>query len=179
VAGPRSAIVAFALAVATSCGSAATTPIAAQPSPTVDTTMRDYVALIHTYWMQELAADDASNGANLAARVCLGMDPPGTPTDLQLVDPAACHDRATAILANAQWFLAQLDRTPAPPRFAQDDRAFRDQLPKAIADLIALIAATQSGNKDDVVKAATAYNNDMYPIVTDALNDVDPSVKHP
>lgn len=172
------ATIVLAVALTMSCGGT-TTPTAIHPSPTLDTTARDYVALIHTYWIQEQAADEASNGANVAARVCLGMDPPGTATNLQLVDPTACRERATAILANAQWFLAQLDRTPAPAKFAQDDRAFRDQLPKAIADLNALVSATQSGSKDDVVRAATAYNNDMYPVVTDALNDVDPSVRHP
>ena len=168
-----------ALVIAGCGGSPASTPASPSPSPTVDTTTTNYVALIHTYWTQEQAADEASNGANVAAKVCLGMDPPGTPTNLQLVDSAACRERAVAILANAQWFLAQLDQTPAPAKFASDDRAFRNQLPKAITDLKSLITATQTGTKDDIVRAAAAYNADMYPIVTDALNDVDPSVRHP
>jgi hypothetical protein len=107
------------------------------------------------------------------------MDPPGTTTNLQLVDPALCQERAAAIRANAQAFLSDLDRTTAPAKFAADDQVFRTQIPKAIADLNALISATQTGDKNAVVQAATAYNNEMYPLVTDALNDVDPSVKHP
>jgi hypothetical protein len=64
-------------------------------------------------------------------------------------------------------------------QFSTDDRAFRTQIPKAILDLKALISASESGNKEAVLAAASAYNNDMFPIVTDALNDVDPSVAHP
>lgn len=161
------------------CGARTEASATAHPSPTSDSRTREYVALIHRYWIQEEAADVATNSSNVAAKVCLGIDPPGAATNLQLVDPAACHERAVAILANAKWFLAQLDQTPAPPKFAQDDQAFRGQLPKAITDLMALIAAADVSNKIAVVQAATAYNDDMYPMVTDALNDVDPSVKHP
>jgi len=50
---------------------------------------------------------------------------------------------------------------------------------KAIAALEALISAAGTGSKEAVLQSATAYNNDMVPIVTDALNDVDPSVAHP
>jgi hypothetical protein len=154
------------------------THLASAP-PTPDLVAQNYVSLIHNYWIHEQTADGASNGSNLAAKVCLGMDPPGTPMNLELVDPAQCRGRAVALLANAQRFLTDLDRTPAPPKFAPDDQAFRTQLPKAIADLKALIAATDTGSKNAVLQAATAYNNDMYPIVTDALNDVDPAVSHP
>ena len=84
-----------------------------------------------------------------------------------------------ALLAVHQNFLKGLESTPAPARFAPDDQAFRTQLPRTIADLNVLISAAKTGNKGDVLQAATAYNNDMYPIVTDALNDVDPSVTHP
>ena len=156
-----------------------TSPKAAVTSPSPDPATQNYVALIHNYWIQEQAADEAANGSNLAAKVCLGMERPGATTTLQLVDPGQCRERAVALIANAQRFLSDLDRTPAPPRFAQDDHAFHTQLPKAIADLSALIAATDTGNKNAVLQAATAYNDDMYPIVTDALNDVDPAVKHP
>lgn len=69
--------------------------------------------------------------------------------------------------------------TPPPLKFAADDQTFRTQLPKTISDLKALIAAAETGNKSAVLEAATAYNNDMFPTVTDALNDVDPSVSHP
>lgn len=168
---------ALVLSLSSACGS--TSPVIAATSPTPDSVTRNYVALVHTYWIQEQAADQVSNGRNVAARVCLGVDPPGTPPNPQIVDPPNCRDRAVSILANQQKFLSDLDSTPAPPKFAADDRAFRTQLPKAIADLKALVSAAETGNKDAVLQAATAYNNDMYPIVTDALNDVDPSVVHP
>src|SRR5438874_865775 len=64
-------------------------------------------------------------------------------------------------------------------KVAADDQAFRTQLPKTISDLKALISTAETGSKNAVLEAATAYNNDMFPVVTDALNDVDPSVSHP
>ncbi|TMD99076.1 MAG: hypothetical protein E6I72_01745 [Chloroflexi bacterium] len=166
------------LAACSGASTGTATP-AATPSPARDAAAEAYVALIHNFWIEEQSADEASNGKNLAARVCLGVDPPGTPADLQLVDPAACHERAIALLATHQKFLGDLDRTPAPAKFLPDDQVFRAQIPKTIADLNRLISATQSGGKSAVLQAATAYNGDMYPSVTDALNDVDPSVRHP
>lgn len=154
-------------------------PSAAAASPSPDLVTANYVELVHDYWVREQAADEASNGSNVAAEVCLGVARPGAVTNLELIDPGRCRARAVALLANAQRFLSDLQRTPAPPRFAQDDQAFRTQLPKAIADLKALIAATGTGNRDTVLRAATAYDDDMYPVVTDALNDVDPAVRHP
>jgi hypothetical protein len=148
-------------------------------SPTPDSVTRSYVALAHNYWVQEQVADGLSNGSNLAARVCLGKDPPDAPNNLQFIDPPMCLERATAILTNQQKFLSDLGSTEPPAKFAADDKAFRTQLPKAIADLKTLISAAKTGNKDAVLQTATAYNNDMFPIVTDALNDVDPSVVHP
>lgn len=148
-------------------------------SPTPDLVTTNYVALVHDFWIQEQAADIVSNGSNLAAKVCLGSDPPGSATRLQLVDPKQCGARAVALLGVHQNFLKGLDSTPAPANLAADDQAFRTQLPRTIADLNVLISAAKTVNKGDVLQAATAYNNDMYPIVTDALNDVDPSVTHP
>jgi hypothetical protein len=98
---------------------------------------------------------------------------------VQLIDPPLCRERAAAILANEQKFLTDLDSTPPPVKFAADDQAFRTQLPQAIADLKSLIAVTETGNREAILEAATAYNNDLFPVVTDALNDVDPSVAHP
>jgi hypothetical protein len=158
-------------------GSAATKVEVA--SPTADAVTVSYVALVHDYWIGEQAADEVSSGSNVAARVCLGMKPPGAPSQLQLIDPSMCKERAVAILANQQKFLSDLDRTPPPPKFAADDQVFRMQISKAIADLQALISATQTGSKQAVLDTATAYNDDMFPTVTDALNDVDPLVPHP
>lgn len=112
-----------------SAGSSASPPIAVV-SPTPDLVTRNYVALVHDFWIQEQAADVASNGSNLAAKVCLGTDPPGTPVKLQSVDPTMCKERAVALLAVHQKFLSDLATTPPPPKLAADDLAFRTQLPK-------------------------------------------------
>jgi len=165
------------LAGCSNAGTAASTPSVASPTP--DQVAQRYVALVHAFWIGEQAADVAVGRSNLAAKVCLGRDPPGAPPDMQVVDPSMCRERAVAILANHQKFLSDLDGTPPPAKFAGDDRVFRAQLPRTIADLKALISAADSGSKDAVLAAATTYNNDMYPLVTDALNDVDPSVRHP
>jgi hypothetical protein len=148
-------------------------------SPTSDAVARNYVALVHNYWIQEQAADGASKGANVAARVCLGKQPPDAPSNVQLIDPPMCRERGVAILANQEKFLSDLSSTPPPSQFSADDQAFRTQIPRAIVDLKALISASETGNKEGALAAATAYNNDMFPIVTNALNDVDPSVQHP
>jgi len=147
-------------------------------SPASDSVTQSYVAMVHSYWIQEQAADEASNGANVAVRVCLGRKPPDAPSNLQLIDPPSCRERAVAILANQDRFLNDLNSTPAPSQFSTDDQAFRTQIPKVIVHLKALISASETGSKEAVLAAATAYNNDMFPIVTDALNDVDPSMAH-
>jgi hypothetical protein len=168
--------------VVVSCSSASSSsssPKLAVTSPTSDAIARNYMALVHNYWVQEQAADGATNGANVAARVCLGKQPPDAPSNVQLIDPPMCRERAVAILANQVRFLSDLGSTAPPLKFSADDQAFRTQISKAIVDLKALIATSESGNKEAVLAAATAYNNDMFPIVTDALNDVDPSVAHP
>jgi hypothetical protein len=168
------------VAVLAGCSNASTAaPTSSAASPTPDLVAQRYVALVHAFWIGELTADVAVGRSNLAAKVCLGTDPPGAPPDVQVVDPATCRERAVAILANHQKFLSDLDATPAPAKFAGDDRVFRAQLPRTITDLKALISAADSGSKSAVLAAATTYNNDMYPLVTDALNDVDPSVRHP
>ena len=149
------------------------------PSSTANSVTQAYVALVHDYWIGEQAADEVSNGSSVAARVCLGKEPPSAPSKVQVIDPAMCRERAVAILANQQKFLSGLSSTPAPPKFAADDQAFRTQIPKAIADLQALISASETGSKQAVLEAASAYDDDMFPVVTDALNDVDPSVTHP
>ena len=75
--------------------------------------------------------------------------------------------------------MVDLVGTPAPARFAVDDHVFQTQIPTTISDLKSLISAAQSGIKTAVRDAATVYNGNMFPSVTDALNDVDPSVSHP
>jgi hypothetical protein len=157
-----------ALMLGCSIGSGGSPKQAAIPSPTPDLATRAYVALISNYWSDYRTAE--GNGP----QVCFG----GSSNDVQLVNPPTCRTRAIAMLAVHQKFLSDLDSTPPSPRFAADDRAFRSQLPKAIDDMKAIISAADSGSKEAVFQATSAYVDDMIPIVTNALDDVDPSVVH-
>lgn len=149
---------------------------AASPSP--DAATLKYVALIKSYWIQVQAADEATSTTNFAARVCLGTVSPTSPTDLPLIDPQKCRERMLVSLTVHERFLSALKTTTAPPQFAADDQAFRTQLPMGIADLKVLISVTAKGTKQAVLQAATTYVSDFFPVVIDALNDVDPSVVH-
>jgi hypothetical protein len=153
------------------CGATPTKAVVSSPSP--DSVTRDYVNLVHTFWSDIEAADEVSRG-NVAARTCLG----GAATNMQLIDPPTCRDRALALLAAQQKFLSGLDSTPAPAEFAADDQVFRSQIPRTIADLRALISAADTGSKDAVLQATTKYLQDMVPTVTGAMDHVDPSVVH-
>jgi hypothetical protein len=137
-------------------------------SPTPNSATRAYVALISNYWSDYKTAE--GNGA----QVCFG----GFSNDVRLVNPPICRTRAVAMIAVHQKFLSDLDSTPPPPKFAADDRAFRSQLPKAISDMKAIISAADTGSQEAVPQATTVYVDDMIPVVTDALDDVDPSVVH-
>jgi hypothetical protein len=140
-----------------------------EPSPkaaavaTPNSTAAKYVALIRDYWIHYVAP--RADGAV----VCW---------DARAVDPAKCRDRAAAILVVNQKFLSDLDITPPPPTFATDDQIFRGQLPKAIAQVKVMISAAESGDKQAVIQATTAYVDDMIPPVTSSLDHVDPSVIH-
>jgi len=57
-------------------------------------------------------------------------------------------------------------------------QALRSQLPKAIVDMQAMISASATGDKLAVVDEPPACVSAMMPIVTDALNLVDPAVLH-
>ena len=154
-----------------------TTPTVAA-SPTPDATTLKYVALIKSYWIQVLAADEATSTTNVAALVCLGKVSPAAPNELQFVDPKKCHARMVVSLSVHERFLAVIKAAKAPPQFAWDDQVFRAQLPKGIAHVKTLIAVTTNGSKEAVLQAAITYDNDFFPIVTNALDDVDPSVVH-
>jgi hypothetical protein len=97
---------------------------------------------------------------------------------LQAIDPVVCGQRAVAILAAQEMFLNDLGATVAPARFAADDQVFRTQIPKAIADVKSLIAACATGGKQAVLDASGLYVGDMKSTVTNALDDVDPTVVH-
>jgi hypothetical protein len=166
---------ALVVVFSTACGSSSTQAVIS--SPTSDSVTQNYVALVRSFWSDILAADEVSLG-NVAARTCLGKTGPAAATNMQLVDPPMCRERAVAHVAAQQKFLSGLDSTPAPPKFAADDHAFRTQIPKTIADLKAMIFAADTGSKDAVVQATTVFLNDMIPTVARAMDDVDPSVSH-
>jgi len=171
------------VAASSSCGSSPN-QAGASPRPTVvvspspDAATLKYVALIKTYWTQVQAADEATSTTNVAARVCLGMASQLAHENAQLVDPAQCRARMLASLPVHEGFLKALQTTPAPPQFSADDQAFRTQLPLGIADLKKLISTTATGNKQNILLASITYVGDFIPIVTSALDDVDPSVVH-
>lgn len=146
-------------------GSPKQTAVAA---PTPNSLTRNYVALVSGYWSDYKTAE--GNGAH----VCWGDQS----NDVRLVNPALCRSRSVARRAVHEKFLSDLDSTQPPPKFAADDRAFRSQLPKAIADVKAMISAADTGSQDAVFQATTVYVDDMIPVVTNALDDVDPSVVH-
>jgi polyhydroxybutyrate depolymerase len=148
------------------------------PSAMADAATQSYVALVRGYWDGIQTADVVMGDTNLAARNCLGNASPGAATNISIIDPAVCRERAIALLAVHQKFLSDLGATPAPPRFSADDKVFRAQVPKGIADLKGMITACGTGSKQAVRDATVVYVNDMIPAVTSALDDVDPTVVH-
>ena len=172
------ALTAGLLLGAVACGNSAANaspqpPTPSQPAP--DPVTQRYVALVHSYWVQYKAAEGV---VPRFARVCWGQTSRVAPSDTRVVDPASCRETAAAILPSHESFLSNLDTAPAPAKFAADDQVFRRQLPKAIADVKAMMAAAAAGNREAVLKYMTAYVDDMVPRVTLALDDVDPSVVH-
>jgi hypothetical protein len=154
----RYGLVAMLVAIGVgACGYAgqATSNDAHTPSP--DGRTSAYVALVQTVYIKyNSARGDAYDNCVVT------------------VDPMQCHDHGVAMVAVWQQFLGDLDTTPAPPRFAVDDRTIREHLPRGIADLQAMVAAAGRNDSGAVVLAAQAYIGDMQPTVTDALGDVYP-----
>jgi hypothetical protein len=132
------AVVAWLVVLASCGGSDATKPTIASPTP--DSVATRYVALVRDYWNRYV---DARGNGGL---VCY---------DPKYVDPAMCRQRAAAVLAVHEKFLGDLDTPPPPPKFAADDQIFRSQLPKAIADVKAMISAADSNDPDAVLRATT------------------------
>jgi hypothetical protein len=156
------AMVACGIASSSACGG---TSMHSASSPTTDATAR-YVALVHNYWIQYKKAEgDIPSFA----------DECGYYTSK--VQPSACRPRIAAILPIHEKFLADLNATPAPPRFAADDHAFRTQLPTAIENLKATMAAADAGNGQSVSAAFEAYVEAMMEIFPN-LDHVDPSITH-
>ena len=171
------------------CGGGGPSSSSSSPSssPSPDLVTTNYVVLIHNYWIQYKTAEgdldhitpsNAAFGSQDAARVCFGYASPSDAQDINLVNPPTCGKVAAAMLAVHRKFLSDLNATQAPPKFATEDQAFRMQLPKAIAGMQAMISASAGGNKQSVVDATANYISAMIPVVTDALDTVDPSVVH-
>ncbi len=185
--GRQALLLLFALVVLAACGGSAASSNPT-PTPTPDSLTLRYIALVHKYWIAYKTAEGdldhlsgtsyAPFGADDLPRVCFGYPSPRMPRDLGVVDPAKCGRLSTAIVVVHEQFLSDLGATPAPVKFASDDQVFRNQLPKAIADVKSMISASSSGSKEAVVQATTSYVHDMIPAVTDALDDVDPSFVH-
>jgi hypothetical protein len=135
-------------------------------SPTVDTMTKNYIDLANSYWDAHVTATGG------AITVCLG-----TGTGTQGINPPLCRVRAVAMLAVQEKFLSDLDLTPPPTKFAADDRVFRTQLPKTVADLKAMISAADAGTQQGILDAANAFLDDMG-LVLGALNHINPSVEH-
>jgi hypothetical protein len=74
----------------------------------------------------------------------------------------------------AVWesFLKDLNSMPPAPKVAADVRTIRNQLPKGVDDLSAMVAAAGAQDKTATLKAADAYISDMVPTVTNALGDI-------
>jgi hypothetical protein len=139
---------------------------AAAVSPTVDPVTQKYVDLANSYWDAHVTATSG------AITVCLG-----TGTGTQGINPPLCRLHATAMLAVQEKFLSDLDLTPPPAKFAADDRVFRTQLPKTVADLKAMISAADAGSQQGILDASNAFLDDMG-LVLGALTHINPSVEH-
>ena len=162
------------------CGGPSTPAAATSPfsAPTSDAVTQTYVAIVKTYWDGHMAADGASGGINVASRACLGTINDTAPPEETLVEPATCHERGILILASQEKFLADLQGTIAPERFADDDKIFRRDLPRTIVELKAMNSAAAAGNKQATFDAANRYVEIMLTWVVGALHDVDPSTHH-
>ncbi len=166
-----------ALLLAAACSGSSGSSVTST-SPTPDAVTRNYVALVHNYWVQVLAVEGDTNGVKVMAGLCYGKSGPDSSTNLALVDPAQCHDRAVAMLAVQRYFLGDLAVIPVPPQFANDNTVIMAQVTKEIADFQGVIAATATGSKTAVVQATAAAAADVGPL-NSALSHVDPSFVEP
>lgn len=174
----RPAVMISASALLGACGQSSAPPsLSSQPSASesIDPVTRAYVSLVQDWWNRHKAA--AETPPNIV-EACSGRGGNASAHDPNLVDSAQCAARASAILPIDEQFLADLDRTPAPPQFSEQDGVFRIQLPKVIADVRSMLGAATAGNRPAVIQYFLAYGADILPKVTDALDQVDPSVAH-
>ena len=171
----RAALAAVVLIAGAACGASPTSsarPASNAAAPNLSTA--GYIAMVRAYWTDIQAADGVANGVNVAAAACLG----GGAGDAAAVDPVTCRERAVAILAAQQKFRTALGAVSPPRRFATEDAVLRIQVPRAISAIRSLIDACATGDHQLVLQAAGAYVDVMVPTVTDALDQVDPTVRH-
>jgi hypothetical protein len=150
------------------CGGPGPSGQSAASSPSAAQTTQRYVALVHNYW---IAYKKAEGDIPSFARVC------GYFVQVSEVDPPVCRTRIAAILPPHEKFLSDLDTTPAPPKFAPDDQAFRIQLPVAITRLKATMVAAAAENAQQVSDEFEAYVKAMMSLFPN-LDHVDPSMPH-
>jgi len=135
-------------------------------SPTVDSVTQNYLAVVNGFWQDHVIATSG------ALQVCVG-----TGTGTERVNAPLCRQRGAAMLAAQEKFFGDLVDTPAPAKLANEDRTFHERLPQTIADLKAMISASEMGNKEAIQMAANAYIADMQPIL-EALDVISPAVQH-
>lgn len=138
------------------------TPALPELTPTVDPVTQAYVALAHQYWVDLVAADGN------AGTVCYAGP----------INAAQCKVRAEAQLAVQQTFLSDLQATTVPAQFAEPNAVLVANLPTAIADLNAMIAASASGDRNAIVQAAGTYVDLMRGTIEGTLDQIDPAVNH-
>ena len=109
-------VIGLAAGLLAACSGSSSEPAAAT-TPTIDPVAVKYVALTHSFWAAYVSAEYVSAGKN-AGDVCIVN-----------VDMRACAARGQAMIPVLQKFLADLDTTPAPAKFAADDSNIRRQLP--------------------------------------------------
>lgn len=130
--------------------------------PSLDAATESFVSLVHNYWVDLIKADGN------APVVCLNGP----------IQPSQCELRAEAQLVVQQTFLHNLQTTTPPAQFETPYQVLLSEVPKAIADLQAMISAARSGNKSAVVEATSTYVAEMEPHITDALDKIDTSMVH-
>jgi hypothetical protein len=160
------------------CGGAPGAVASPVTSPSPDSATQRYVAVIRVYWADLHVADNAADGTDVDAKACLGEVSPTSPSDVKVVEPEICRAYAVATLAATEKFLSALNTIQPPSRFASDDAVFRAHIPVAINDLETLVKACDSPDRQAIIDAMWAFAHEMIPDVTNALDDVDPTVTH-
>jgi len=135
-------------------------------TPTPEPLKQKYIDLVNGFW------DDHVSATSGALQVCIG-----TGVGTQGVNPALCGQHGKAMLKVQEKFLSDLGSVTPPAEFAAEDQTFRAKLPRANADLNAMIAAGDGGSVAAVQDAANVYIVDMQPVL-EALDQINPAIQH-